>query len=59
MRAIANQMGIEARETRHPTMEKAVYFEFELTEEEMTELVSRVPAEFHARVGIAGGIDSI
>jgi hypothetical protein len=59
MRAIANQLGIEAKETQHPTMEKALYFEFQVTGEEMTELFSRVPAEFHARRGIVGGIDSI
>lgn len=59
LRAIANQLDLEARETPHPTMEKAVYFEFNVTEEEMTELLSRVPADFHARRGIVGRIDSI
>ncbi len=54
LRAIANQLGLEAKETPHPTMEKAVYFEFIVTDEEMTELLSRVPANFHARRGIVG-----
>jgi hypothetical protein len=59
LRAIANQLGLEAKETPHPTMEKAVYFEFKVTEEEMADLESRVPADFHARRGIVGAIDSI
>lgn len=59
LRAIASQLGLEAKETPHPTMEKAVYFEFKVTEEEMTELFSRVPADFHARRGIVGGMDAI
>jgi len=59
LRAIANQLGLEAKETPHPTMEKALYFEFKVTEEAMIELSSRVPAYFHARRGIVGGINSI
>ena len=59
VRAIANQLGLEAKETHHPNLEKAVYFEFNLTEEEKTELFSRVPADFHARLGIVGEIPSI
>lgn len=54
LRAIASRLGLEAKETPHPTMEKAVYFEFELTEEEQIELFSKVPADFHARRGIVG-----
>jgi len=57
LRAIANQLGLEAKETPHATMEKAVYFEFKVAEEELIELSSRVPADFHARRGIVGGVD--